>query len=962
MNTPIRRTATVVAAAFVTLATALALPSTAHASVPTTTQATAPAVPGPDGLSQGTPAASCWEIKQLHPSSPSGVYWLQTPAMTTPEQFHCDQTTSGGGWVLVGRGREGWSESITGAGTTAQVRSDVSSPAGFSPRQLSGETIDALNNDAPISSLSDGIRLRRATNTAGTSWQELNFKLASPRVAWTWQFANEQRLAEFTIDGRRTTSNSRTSDFGTDTRYNRVRTVTGSNEGWQYGFGFGAQVSGLTDAQSYLWSKTTSSGNARPFTQVYLRPRLLSADVFPQIPDSGTPAVSVAASSVSSDAMPTNWGVNGLGAGPSSTEGSNEVSAFAEVGDTVVVGGNFTRVQKTASGGGQQSQAYLAAFARDSAEWVPGFRPTFNNQVKALATLPGNRVAVGGFFSQVNGQPVPGLVVLNATTGQIDPGFTTRLINYLSGGTVAVRALEVHDGWLYIGGTFTHATNGGAEVYGRNAVRVSVTDGAPDPSWNPEFNGTVVSVDVAAAGDRAYFAGFFSTSRSRPADKAAAVSTTDTSLTPWPVVFSSRAAGRTGYQQAVLEVDGRVWLGGSEHSLVSYDRATLQPLSSNITKAGGDFQALATDGNAVYGGCHCFETTYSGVTTWPDVGTQWTSADAIYAAGAWSTSTGDHLPGFNPNLNTRGGAGAWALFVDSRGQLWEGGDITYSQRAGGVRQWSGGFVRFAQRDVTPPPTPANLQVTANASATTVTWEAPSSTADVSGYQILRNNRVVLTTTALSAELPLAPAGTRYFVRSIDAAGNASASSPLATATVETPPPFDATLVAAGSSWQYLYDATGPAGAASAWTAPTYDTSAWATGTAPLGWGHSSLGTTLPTTAPRPLASFYRRSFSVPDPTRVDSVTITVRADDGVVVYLNGTEIGRANVDPGAAGVGTYANAAVSAGSALATPVRIVVPASSFVAGTNVIAASTHSNYRSTPSHSFELSAVATFTP
>src|SRR5699024_8352953 len=98
------------------------------------------------------------------------------------------------------------------------------------------------------------------------------------------------------------------------------------------------------------------------------------------------------------------------------------------------------------------------------------------------------------------------------------------------------------------------------------------------------------------------------------------ISATDESLTEWPVVFSNRDQGRQGYQQAVLEVGDRVWLGGAEHSLMSYDRDTFEMLSANITLPGGDFQAIASDGAAVYAGCHCFGTSYSGATKWPSIG------------------------------------------------------------------------------------------------------------------------------------------------------------------------------------------------------------------------------------------------------------------------------------------------------------------------------------------------------
>ena len=108
------------------LATALVGSVTAVAGLASDgVSAVAPTVSTLDGLTSSSAAASCWEIKQLHPASADGTYWIRTAALQRPEQFYCDMTTDGGGWVLIGRGREGWTFRDYGQQTTEAVRTTV---------------------------------------------------------------------------------------------------------------------------------------------------------------------------------------------------------------------------------------------------------------------------------------------------------------------------------------------------------------------------------------------------------------------------------------------------------------------------------------------------------------------------------------------------------------------------------------------------------------------------------------------------------------------------------------------------------------------------------------------------------------------------------------------------------------------------------------------------------------------
>ena len=137
-----------------------------------------------DGTTSTTAGASCWAIKQQFPQSPNGIYWLQTAQLGAPQQFRCDMTTEGGGWVLVGRGRDGWSWSPDGQGSKSSVRDTFEGTAAFRPAALSTATIDALLGGTPLKDLPDGVRIRRAQNEAGTAYDEWRFRFAD-RTTWT---------------------------------------------------------------------------------------------------------------------------------------------------------------------------------------------------------------------------------------------------------------------------------------------------------------------------------------------------------------------------------------------------------------------------------------------------------------------------------------------------------------------------------------------------------------------------------------------------------------------------------------------------------------------------------------------------------------------------------------------------------------------------------------------------------
>jgi hypothetical protein len=934
----------------------------AAVSVPTR----ASAAPVVDGLSQATAAASCWEVKKLNGSAPSGTYWILTPQLKAPTKIYCDQTTDGGGWALIGRGRENWTYNYDGKGTAAEVADQVTGTGAFSPRQLSGTTINGLLggkrfDDATYGS---GVRLRRATDADGTSWQETRFTYRSgSRDRWTWALGAGLPLASFSIGGSEG-SEATTRNFGTDDAFRRVWTAEDPATSYVRGFTYGSGVTGSTSASSYIYSKNAGGAYGVPFTQVFIRPKLLSSQLsFTAIPAGGTAPETIRAAP-RSGALPTSWGVTGLGAG-GTTENAGEVQAFAQIGGVVYVGGNFTTVQKGASASAADTlaQPYLAAFDATTGEPIRSFKPQLNNQVKALAALPNGRLAVGGEFTSAGGASRTGLVVLDASTGALDPSYSTNVENRLTGGKVSVRGLDVGGSYLYVTGAFTHFTNPSAsERYAKGGARINLSTGLADGSWNPDFNGTGTAVDASDDGTAVYFSGYFTQMRGgQTADRAAAISTA-TGAAPvaaWQPTFST--AGSARYQQAVKQVGGKVWLGGSQHSMFSYDPKTFALENAHVTKDGGDFQAITGGNGLAFGGCHCEQWNYSDTTQFDttspgSTNITWSQADKIYYVGAWDATTGDYAPEFTPEMRADQGRGVWALMVASDGTLWAGGTLTSAVRENGANQWVGGFARFAVRPHDAPAKPSGLAASMSGTTATLTWNGSLPSGGT--FEVLRNDRVVGVTTAKQLAVAGSSSSDRFVVRAADAWGNRSAS----TAVVgppDAPPVTTVNLVTSGSTWSYLVDNT--VSVPSTWTSSTFDARSWPTGKAVLGWGKGPLTTNIdvPAGATRPLTSYFRQQVNVTNRSALKTLVLTTRADDGVAVYVNGTQVGRANLPDGPLTRGTYATVASSTATAVESPVSWNVPTSLLVDGTNTIAVEVHSNYRLTPSLSMDLTLTGT---
>jgi hypothetical protein len=172
-------------------------------------------------------------------------------------------------------------------------------------------------------------------------------------------------------------------------------------------------------------------------------------------------------------AQPTVVSTNPVDFTPHVLDGT--VWTMVVVGDTVVVGGAFTKVADSSRKHTFARKNIFAYGLSDGA--IRAFAPAVDGAIYALAAGADNTVYAGGAFKTVNGSPQRGLTRL-ALTGQRVGSFQAA-INWGD-----VRALTARGSRLYAGGTFS-AING---VNRAALARMSATTGAVDTGFDARLS------------------------------------------------------------------------------------------------------------------------------------------------------------------------------------------------------------------------------------------------------------------------------------------------------------------------------------------------------------------------------------------------------------------------------------------------------------------------------------------
>ena len=386
------------------------------------------------------------------------------------------------------------------------------------------------------------------------------------------------------------------------------------------------------------------------------------------------------------------------------TNGTVFATQLSEDGNTLYIGGTFTRVRENPPDvpGASVAVSNVAAIDVDTGVAISTWTPQVTDENQAVVhslAVKDDRVFIGGNFAAVGGEPRQNLAAVDAvdgepTDGLVDP-FAPQVTKTTGTLPPDVYTILPGDSKLYIGGLFSHVDGKGRA----NLAAFDLATDELDPSWTPKTSGGPPKVrDLKFASDRAtiFAAGRFnnvtgSDGTLERRESVARLETDTGNLNPWKIPDGVIGAPQVGWDLVVTptRLYGGFGAGPNFAAAFSLDTGDVGTQVWRF-KTVGNVQTveLSSDGTRLFLGGHfgtnrleqrvCGDQHISGL------------ASVDPATGAINC---DWIPQLEPSFENGNGARAFAT-TDTH--LWVGGGFTH---VSGVEQSN--LARF-RYDPTPP--------------------------------------------------------------------------------------------------------------------------------------------------------------------------------------------------------------------------------------------------------------------
>lgn len=158
------------------------------------------------------------------------------------------------------------------------------------------------------------------------------------------------------------------------------------------------------------------------------------------------------------------------------------------------------------------------------------------------------------------------------------------------------------------------------------------------------------------------------------------------------------------------------------------------------------------------------------------------------------------------------------------------------------------------------------------------------------------------------------------------------------------------LIAMGTAWKYFDSGVLPA---ANWNSAAYNDATWASGMAQLGYGEGDEQTVVSfggNANNKHVTAYFRKNFNASNVSAIAALNASILFDDGIVVYLNGTEVYRNNMPAGTIANNTLALTAIAPENVF---VDFTIPKNLLVEGNNILAVEVHQNSPQSSDLSFD---------
>jgi hypothetical protein len=143
------------------------------------------------------------------------------------------------------------------------------------------------------------------------------------------------------------------------------------------------------------------------------------------------------------------------------------------------------------------------------------------------------------------------------------------------------------------------------------------------------------------------------------------------------------------------------------------------------------------------------------------------------------------------------------------------------------------------------------------------------------------------------------------------------------------------LLAAQSTWRYFKAFSEASTPVDAWQKPGFNDASWQSGAMPIGYGEDFIATSLDDMRGNYSSVYLRKTFQVENAAEIGALLMQARLDDGIRVWINGTQVLSVNLPLGQLDFNDAASSALENAEFQDFP--LPNPASYLVSGTNTIA-------------------------